>query len=86
MNAERNAIWALLAALGTVLLAYLLTRPDLTMAQPAVINDVDDSVDPQDVRPFLGRLCEMVAEGGGALLFVAQLGMGVQVTANLLQF
>jgi len=26
MMAERNAIWALLAALGTVLLAYLLTR------------------------------------------------------------
>ena len=29
MSDERNAIWALLAALGTVLLAYLLTRPDL---------------------------------------------------------
>lgn len=29
MNAERNAIWALLAALGTVLLAYLLTYPEI---------------------------------------------------------
>ena len=29
MNAERNAIWALIAALAAVLLAYLLTRPDL---------------------------------------------------------
>ena len=29
MNAERNAIWALIGALSAVLLAYLLTRPDL---------------------------------------------------------
>ena len=48
----------------------VLTRRDLTMAQPGVINDVDDSVDPEEVRPFLGRLCEIAAEAGGALLFV----------------
>lgn len=29
MSDERNAIWALLAALGTVLLAYVLTRPEI---------------------------------------------------------
>jgi hypothetical protein len=29
MNAERNALWAMIAALAAVLLAYLLTRPDL---------------------------------------------------------
>lgn len=28
MNAERDALWALIAALAAVLLAYLLTRPD----------------------------------------------------------
>lgn len=32
MSDERNAIWALLAALGTVLLAYVLTRPDINAA------------------------------------------------------
>jgi hypothetical protein len=29
MNAEKNAIWALLAALAAVLIAYVLTRPEI---------------------------------------------------------
>ncbi|HYN67206.1 MAG TPA: hypothetical protein VES93_09985 [Ornithinibacter sp.] len=48
----------------------VLTRADLTMSQPAVINDVDDTVEPEELRPFLVQLCRMVAETGGALLFV----------------
>jgi hypothetical protein len=48
----------------------VLTHPDLTMAQPGVGNDVDDSVDPEQVRAFLVGLCRIAAEAGGALLFV----------------
>jgi hypothetical protein len=48
----------------------VLTGEDLTMGQPAVVSDVDDSVDPDEFRPFLHQLCGMVGETGGALLFV----------------
>jgi len=51
-------------------IGLVLTQPDLTMGQPAVINDVDDGVRPEEFRPFLVQLCRMLAEGGGALLFV----------------
>ena len=50
--------------------ALVLTGDDLTMGQPAVVSDVDDSVDPVEFRPCLRRLCGMVGETGGALLFV----------------
>ncbi len=48
----------------------VLTRSDLTMGQPAVVNDVDDTVEPEEFRGFLEQLCRMVGETGGALLFV----------------
>ncbi|MGZ5404948.1 MAG: hypothetical protein ACXWDL_09900 [Nocardioides sp.] len=48
----------------------LLTKSDLTVGQPAVINDLDEEVDPDDFRPFLVELCGMVADTGGGLLFV----------------
>ena len=51
-------------------IGLVLTGADLTMAQPAVINDVDDAVQPEQLRPFLVQLCAMVAETGGALIFV----------------
>ena len=51
-------------------IGLVLTGADLTMGQPAVVNDVDDSVQPDEFRPFLDQLCRMVAETGGALLFV----------------
>jgi hypothetical protein len=51
-------------------LGLVLTGDDLTMVQPAVVNDVDDTVQPEELRGFLVRLCHMVAEKGGALLFV----------------
>src|SRR6186713_1413484 len=50
--------------------ALVLTGDDLTMGQPAVVSDVDDSVDPDEFRPFLRQLCGMVGETGGALVFV----------------
>lgn len=48
----------------------LLTKSDLTMGQPAVINDVDERVEPDEFRPFLMQLCGMVADSGAGLLFV----------------
>ena len=51
-------------------IGLVLAGPDLTMAQPAVINDVDDTVRPDDLRPSLSHVCDLVAEVGGALLFV----------------
>jgi hypothetical protein len=51
-------------------IGLVLTRADLTMGQPAVVNDVDDTVRPEEFRPFLAQMCAMVAETGGALLFV----------------
>jgi hypothetical protein len=51
-------------------IGLVLTRADLTMGQPAVVNDVDDTVRPQEFRPFLEQMCAFVAETGGALLFV----------------
>ena len=51
-------------------IGLVLTGADLSMAQPAVINDVDDTVRPEELRPFLEQLCAMVAQTGGALLFV----------------
>ena len=50
--------------------ALVLTGDDLTMGQPAVVSDVDHSVDPNEFRLFLVQLCSMVGETGGALLFV----------------
>jgi hypothetical protein len=49
---------------------FVLTKADLTMGQPAVVDDVDDTVSPDELRPFLDQLCRMVADTGGALLFV----------------
>jgi len=49
---------------------FVLTKADLTMGQPAVVNDVDDTVSPEELRPFLDQLCRMVADTGGALLFI----------------
>ena len=51
-------------------IGLVITRPDLTMGQPAVINHVDDTLQPEEFRPFLEQLCGMAAETGGALLFV----------------
>jgi len=51
-------------------IGLVLTGADLTMGQPAVVNDVDDTVRPEEFRSFLEQLCRMVAETGGALLFV----------------
>ena len=51
-------------------IGLVLTGDDLTMGQPAVVSDVDHSVDPDEFRPFLHQLCGMVGETGGALLFV----------------
>ncbi len=51
-------------------IALVLTTPDLTLGQPAIINDVDDSVCPGQLRPALDHLCGQLAETGGALLFV----------------
>lgn len=48
----------------------VLTHADLTMGQPAVVNDVDDTVEPEEFRGFLEQLCRMVGETGGAVLFV----------------
>ena len=48
----------------------VLTGPDLTMAQPAIIDGVHDSVRPDDLRAALAHVCDLVAEMGGALLFV----------------
>ena len=33
-------------------LGLVITHPDLTMGQPAVINDVDDTLQPEELRPF----------------------------------
>ena len=43
-------------------IGLVLTEPDLTMGQPAVVNDVDDGVRPEEFRPFLVQLCRMLAE------------------------
>jgi len=51
-------------------IGLVITRPDLTMGQPAVINDVDDTLQPEEFRPFLEQVCGMAAETGGAVLFV----------------
>ena len=51
-------------------IGLVLTGADLTMGQPAVVNDVDDTVQPEELRGFLEQLCRMVGETGGALLFV----------------
>ena len=51
-------------------IGLVLTRADLTMAQPAVVSDLDDSVPPEQLGPFLGQLAAMVSEAGGALVFV----------------
>jgi hypothetical protein len=51
-------------------LGLVLTGADLTMGQPAIISDVDEQVCPDHVRPALDHLCGLLAETGGALLFV----------------
>jgi hypothetical protein len=51
-------------------IGVVLTAADLTMRQPAVVNDVDDGVQPDELRPFLEQVCGVLAEGGGALVFV----------------
>ena len=48
----------------------ILTDPGRRMTQPCVINDVDDTVTPEELRPFLIQLSAMVVETGGAVLFV----------------
>ena len=61
-------------------LGLVLTGADLTMVQPAVVNDVDDTVQPEELRGFLVQLCRMVGENGGALLFVRGRDGSVLVT------
>ena len=51
-------------------IGLVLTGADLTMGQPALVNEVDDSVQPEELRPFLEQLRAMVAQAEGALLFV----------------
>ncbi len=51
-------------------IGLVLTSADLTMGQPAIISDVHDAVRPDDLRPALDHLCTLLAETGGALLFV----------------
>lgn len=48
----------------------ILTGPDLRMAQPCIVNEVDDHVEPEEFAPFLEQLSRRVAEGGGAVVFV----------------
>lgn len=48
----------------------ILTHPDLRMAQPCVVNEVDDDVEPEEFARFLEQLSRRVHEGGGAVLFV----------------
>ncbi|MFQ6172960.1 hypothetical protein ACK8HX_15220 [Oryzobacter sp. R7] len=48
----------------------VLTGPGRTMGQPCVVNDVTDDCDPAEFAPFLGQLADMVADGGGGVLFV----------------
>lgn len=50
--------------------ALVLTGADLTMGQPAVIDHVDDSVSPDQLRPVLDHLCGLLVETGGAMVFV----------------
>jgi hypothetical protein len=62
-------------------LGLVLVRPDLTMGQPCVITGVDDTTSsPTVLGPFLDELCGMVAETGGALLFVRGRDGSVLVT------
>jgi hypothetical protein len=51
-------------------IGLVLSGADLTMGQPAIISDVDDTVRPDELRPALDHLCSLLAETGGALLFV----------------
>ena len=48
----------------------LLTSAGLTMSQPLLVSDVDDTVQPEEFHPYLEQLSSMVAESGGALVFV----------------
>ena len=48
----------------------VLTTRERTMGQPCVVHDVDDTVDPEEFRPFLVQLAGMLAEDAGGLLFV----------------
>jgi hypothetical protein len=48
----------------------VLTTRERTMGQPCVVHDVDDTVDPEEFRPFLVQLAGRVAEDSGGLLFV----------------
>lgn len=52
-------------------IGLVLTSPGLTMGQPCVVSDVDDTTTaPEEFAPFLGQLCDMLAEAGGGLVFV----------------
>ena len=48
----------------------LLTHPDLRLAQPCVVNEIGDTMAPEEFGPYLAQLCRLVAESGGAVLFV----------------
>ena len=48
----------------------ILVGPDRRMAQPCLVNEVDDTVDPQEFAPFLAQLCGMVADTDGSMIFV----------------
>jgi hypothetical protein len=50
--------------------ALVLTGPDRSMAQPCLVTDVTDDVEPAEFRSFLEQLAERVGEGGGGLVFV----------------
>ncbi len=51
-------------------IGLVLTDAYLTMGQPAVISDVDDTVRPDQLRPALDHLCALLVDTGGAMLFV----------------
>lgn len=48
----------------------VLVGPDLRMAQPCVVSDVDDGVEPEEFAPFLRQLSRMVMDTEGSMVFV----------------
>ena len=48
----------------------LLTSAELTMSQPVVVDEVDETLQPEEFRPYLEKLSDVVADSGGGLVFV----------------
>jgi hypothetical protein len=51
-------------------IGLVLTDADLRMVQPCLVNDIDDTVEPEEFAPFLEQLTRMVRDTGGAMVFV----------------